>query len=432
MNREVLYDVPYSFYGQVMDAIWCKDPEVVLAGPSDTSKTTAFLYKIHRTAVKYPKAQIAIIRKVKNDLIGTCLHSFKRDFLEPYAPYVTWYGGEYPQWYDYPNGSRIWIGGLDDPGKTLSAERDLVYWNQCEEGTVSDWEYLTRITTGRGAVVPFPQIIGDCNPASSTHWILQRRDAGKLSFFEATHWDNPQLYDPATGEITEVGERRIGRLRNLTGVRYKRLYQGLWAAPEGVIYDIYDDDRNKVKAFPIPRLWPRVVGVDPLGESVAALWVAFDPKDKCLHAYREYVEPFGVTTAQHVRNILDLVRLSQETILAFVGGGPSERQPRTDWASYGLPLIEPPFWDVWAGIDRVYNLLKDGKLKVHDCCVNLLSEIGDYRRVQNKRTGEFTDAIYNKEAYHLCDCARYAIAWLSGGEAPTQVVYRPVQIGQQY
>jgi hypothetical protein len=229
---------------------------------------------------------------------------------------------------------------------------------------------------------------------------LQRRDAGKLTFFKSTHRDNPELFDPATGEITSAGEKRISRLQNLTGVRYKRLYQGLWAAPEGVIYDIYDDARHKVKSFPIPPLWARAVGIDPMGADIAAIWVAFDPRDKCLHAYREYMEPFGVTSSQHVGNILRTVERSGETILAFVGGGPSERQPRTDWVGYGLPLIEPPFYDVWAGIDRIYNLLATDKLKIHDCCVNLLAEIGDYRRVQNKRTGEFSDTIFNKAAYH--------------------------------
>lgn len=410
----------------------CQDPEVILAGPADSGKTISLLAKLHLCAGKYPGAQISIVRKVKRDLIGAALLTWKRDILDVCAPFVTHYGGESPQWYDYPNGSRIWVGGLDDPGKTLSSERDLVYVNQAEELTVGDWEYLTRVTTGRGARMPYTQLIGDCNPAGPTHFILQRRDASKLTFFESFHKDNPSIYDPETGEIRPGSVGRIARLDNLTGVRYKRLRKGLWAAPEGAIYDIYDDVRHKVKSFPIPRLWPRVVGIDPVGAYIAALWVAFDPKDRVLHAYREYVEPFGVTTPQHVKNILNIVKQNGETILAFVGGGPSERQPRADWEGYGLPILEPPFWDVWVGIDRVYNLLSEGRLKIHDCCVNLIGEIGDYRRVQNKRTGEFTDAIYNKDAYHGLDTLRYAIAWLSGGEAPTQIVYRPERIGVQY
>ncbi|HUX75022.1 MAG TPA: hypothetical protein VMY40_00100, partial [Anaerolineae bacterium] len=112
--------------------------------------------------------------------------------------------------------------------------------------------------------------------------------------------------------------------------------------------------------------------------------------------------------------------------------GPSERQQRTDWADYAIPLVEPPFWDVWAGIDRIINLLTERRLKIHDCCVNLISEIGDYRRVQNKKTGEFTDVIYNKGAYDCLDATRYGVAWLTGGEEMAQVVYRPELIGRQY
>ena len=85
------YDYPYTFHGGNLGAISCKEPEVVLAGPSDTGKTLAMLYKIHRCALKlkYSGAQISIVRKVKADLLGSCLQTFKRDILEPYAPYVT-------------------------------------------------------------------------------------------------------------------------------------------------------------------------------------------------------------------------------------------------------------------------------------------------------------------------------------------------------
>ena len=102
-----------------------------------------------------------------------------------------------------------------------------------------------------------------------------------------------------------------------------------------------------------------------------------------------------------------------ETIWAWFGGGPSERQQRVDFSAAGIPLTAPGVTDVWAGIDRVYNLLKEHRLLIHDCCVNLISEIGSYSRKKNKSSGEFTDAIENKEAYHGIDSLRYAIAGAS-------------------
>lgn len=417
--------LPYSFYGQVREAVLCRDPEVMIAGPADSGKTIAILWKLHVLALKYAGAHFSIIRKVKSDLEGTALRTFKRDILSK-APYVVPYGGQRPEWYDYPNGSRIWIGGLDKPGKTLSAERDVIYVCQAEQLSMMDWEYLTRCVTGRGAVVPYTQLVGDCNPASPTHWILSRRNDGRLTFFESTHRDNPELWNHEQEDWTEEGKKRLYLLkRGLSGSRLKRLFYGLWVAPEGAIYSNFDEEIHKIASFEPPRLWPRFVGVDPFGAYIAAIWLAYDPQSQKLNVYREYIEPFGITTQQHVQNILELSR--KETIFAWVGGGPSERQARMDFAGYGLPLLEPPVSDVWAGIDRVNELLLSNKLVIHDCCPNLLSEIGDYRR--KLRNGEPTNVIEEKEKYHAVDCLRYICAYLTAPVEQREVVDYSVQIG---
>ena len=432
---------PYQFYGGNKEAMECRDQEVISEGGADTGKTLSYLYKLHKCALTYPGAQISIIRKVRQDLYGTILLTWERDIWKPYAPFVQAYGGARPSEFSYPNGSRIWIGGLDRPGQTLSGERDLIYVAQAEEITVGDWEYLIRMATGRGARMPWTQVCGDCNPASHTHWILQRWNQGNgpLRLFKTVHRDNPALYDQETGQITPAGEKRLAALRRLTGHRLKRLYYGVWAPPEGAIFSMYEDETHKVEAFPIPRLWPRFVGVDPFGAKVAAVWVAFDPQGQALHVYREYCEPFGVTTGEHVKRILVLSGYSEtgsatgqaEQIFAWVGGGPSERQARLDFSGFGLPLVASPVSDVWAGIGRIQGLMREGRLFIHDCCVNLLSEIGDYRRKQNRRTGEFTDDVENKEAYHGIDSLRYVLGFLtgSGEETRDQVVDYSVPIG---
>lgn len=418
----------------------------------NTGKTLSLLYKIHRCAEQYPGAQFSILRKVRAHLYGTVIVTWKRDILALLPPdYLQVYGGETPLHHTYPNGpdasrpyeggSRIWFGGLDNPGQTLSGERDIIYVVQAEEITVSDWEYLIRMASGRGAVMPYSQVIGDCNPASSQHWILQRwnQGNGSLRLFKTTHRDNPTLFNPETGNVTPAGEKRLAALRRLTGHRLKRLYYGVWAPPEGAIFSMYEEETHKVKAFEIPRLWPRFVGVDPFGAKIAAVWVAYDPQGMALHVYREYVQPFGITTGEHVKQILALAGYTErgaptssaEQIFAWVGGGPSERQARTDFTGFGLPLIESPVKDVWAGIGRIQGLMREGKLFVHDCCVNLLSEIGDYRRKQNRRTGEFEDKIEAKESYHCIDGLRYVIAFLTGSGEETQdeVVDYSVRIG---
>lgn len=416
----------YTPYGKVREAFCCKDPEMILSGPADTGKTLGLLHKLHACACKYPGASIVIARKQLTDTYSTVLVTFREQVLGKNSP-VDIYGGEKAQWFNYPNDSRIWVAGLDKPGKVLSAEHDIIYVNQAEEISLPDWETLTTRTTGRAGHIPYNQTIGDCNPGPPTHWIKSRARTGALTLIESGHKDNPELYEPLTGELTPEGEKRLGALKRLSGSRLQRLYHGLWAAPEGAIYDVFDEEKHKVVAFPPPVAWPRAVGIDPYGAFVAAVWVAWDPMAQMLNVYREYYEPFGVTTGGHAQNILTASRY--EPVFAWVGGAPGERQQRIDFTGSGIPLQRPPVGDVWAGIDRVYGLLKDFKLVIHDCCVNLLSEIGSYRR--KLRDGQPTERIEDKEAFHLLDALRYVITYLTDAQQ-TEVVYQPIQIGRDW
>ena len=414
----------YTPYGGVREFMLCRDPEHIIMGSAETGKSLGACWKLHLLALKYPGTQLAIVRKTQRSMIGSILQTWEKQVIVD-AP-VRIYGGNSPQWYDYPNGSRVFVGGMDNPDKVLSSERDAILVNQPEELSLPEWEILTTRVTGRAGNMPYSFVCGDGNPGPPTHWIKSRAESGALTLIESTHRDNPTLYDQATGELTPRGRRTLETLDRLTGARKKRLRYGLWASPEGAIYEIFDEERHKAKSFPIPRTWPCVVGIDPLGAYVGAVWGAYDPVGRILHIYREYLKPFGVTTPAHASAILELSH--GETVFAWVGGGPSERQARLDWQAAGVPLIDPPNLGVWEGIDRVVQLLADGALVVHDCCPNLLSEIGSYRR-KLTRGGEPTEAIENKDEYHGLDCLRYLVAWLTGSAETSEVVYRPKRIG---
>lgn len=419
------FNIPCNFYGETKKALLCRDDEIVLAGPADTGKTFAWLWKLHTLAMKYPGAQFAIVRKVKSDMTGSVLHTFKRDFLEPYAPFVKPYGGQVPQWYDYPNGSRIWVGGMDKPGATLSSERDVIFVCQAAQLSLTDWEFLTRCVTGRGAVMPYTQLIADCNPTHPTSWIIARGKEGKLTRFNSSHRNNPQIYNQETGELTLVGERRLRTLSNMTGVRRKRLFLGLWAAPEGAIYGMFDEELHKCQAFPIPPAWGKFAGVDPVGAFVGALWIAYDAAGRKFHVYREYCEPFGIPTKQHVDDII--TANAGDLVAWWTCGGPSERQQRLDFTSHGLPVCTPGISDVWSGIDRVVEGLTSNEIVIHDSCPKLLDEIGSYRRKMGKDGEPMENTIVDKDTYHMLDCLRYALV---GPEAQEQdeIIYQPVRI----
>jgi hypothetical protein len=250
----------------------------IISGPFETGKTWAALYRLDSEARAHPKAQYALVRKVRNDMDGTVLVTWRK--IIAMRGGVGTFGGEKVQFYDYPNGARVWVGGLDRPEKTLSGERDGIYVNQTEELDEADWEMLTRSTTGRGAVTDHPMLFGDCNPGPEDHWIIQRRDAGQLVMLESKHEDNPTLYD--AGQITEQGRLTMADLDSMTGARYWRGRMGIWVGAEGQHFEAWDEKRHVIEP-PYPQitgdwlLWGAldygfahplasgVLGLDPLG-----------------------------------------------------------------------------------------------------------------------------------------------------------------------
>lgn len=220
------------------EAVESKEHEVMLSGPAETGKTFALCIKAHTICAMVPGAQGAIVRKTAASLTGTVIRTFNRIIKN--TPVKT-FGGETPSRYIYPNGSVIWLGGMDNPNRVLSSERDFIYPCQAEELTLDDWEMLVTRCTGRGAVIESPQLFGDCNPAGSMHWIRQRAKAGVLRLLISKHKDNPTLYDDV-GWITQQGKRSLAALQALTGVRRKRLLEGIWATAEGAVYDNFDPE----------------------------------------------------------------------------------------------------------------------------------------------------------------------------------------------
>ncbi len=231
--------------------------------------------------------------------------------------------------------------------------------------------------------------------------VLQHREvgAGTVDFThnEAVGIDLIQ-YDSIINPLFSIEEYE-GARAELAPDEFAMQYRGRITKLRTLVFDCFDPVLHKKPEFTPPMAWPRMVGIDPMGQRVAALWAAWDDKAEQLHIYREYYEPFGLSTTEHAMNILRLG--SMERILLYVGGGPSERQARADFSAVGIPLQEPPIADVAAQISRIYRLIKEGVLVIHENCEFLIDEIESY---QYKRgpDGNPTKDILNKELYHLC------------------------------
>jgi PBSX family phage terminase large subunit len=218
---------PYAPHG-THRAYWPnRDLIVLVDGPAGTGKTISILNRLIAQTEKYPGMRALLVRKTRTSLSETILATFE-DKVLPEGHYLL-DGADRMQraHYEWANGSRWILGGLDKPTKLFSGEFDIVYLAEAIEATQDEATSLLRAL--RSGVMPYQQLIMDTNPGPHTHWLKRWADDGKLTRFRSTHSDNPYL-TPAY----------LAGLQRMEGALYQRMYLGNWVSAEGTVYELKD------------------------------------------------------------------------------------------------------------------------------------------------------------------------------------------------
>jgi hypothetical protein len=270
---------------------------------------------------------------------------------------------------------------LDNPDLLLSSEFDIIYVCQAEQLTEADWETIGTRCTGRGSVVAHPQIFGDCNPAGTNHWIPRRAKEGRLTLINTTHKDNPALYDDA-GNMTPDGKIRLDNLKNsLSGVRYKRLVEGLWSTAEGAVYDLFNPtiDGPHVRERDDSEFVHWYLAMDEgFTNPQTCLLVGMD-SDRRLHVAREFYVT-GMLESDIVAQALGWYREKACTMVVVDKAAPSLIAALVN---AGMNATGGDKGLINNGIRKMQDRLKvqaDGRsrLTVDPSCVNTISEFESY------------------------------------------------------
>jgi phage terminase large subunit len=369
----------FTPYGAARDFFYSKEPEIIISGPYDTGKTLTALHKLNILLAMFPKSRGLMTRKTYKSLVNSAVVTFEervhggRIGMPGYP--ITKLGKSAPDWYDYPNGSRLVLGGMDNPAKTLSAEYDFGYVNQAEELLEDEWQALTRACSGRAGNAPYTQLMGDCNPDVPRHWILKRP---RLKLYESRHEDNPTIYDQATGEL--IAPERMEALDAMTGVRYKRGRLGLWVGREGQVYE-FDPAVHLINREDCPR-FVRLYRVIDFGYTnpFACQWWGED-SDGRLYMYREiYMSQRTVKV-----HSLQIKELSVGETYACPAICDHDAEDRATLEENGIPTIAADK-RVSVGIEKVQERLKvagDGKPRIFIVRDSLVEV--DQRMIELKR-----------------------------------------------
>jgi len=409
--------------------MYCKAKEVLIEGPAGTGKTRATLEKIFILCEKYANLRIAICRRTRESMSETVLATWEEKVVP--AGHVCIRGArsdtiqrQKRSIYAFPNGSRIVIGGLDKPSRIMSSDYDVIYVAEATEITEDAWEYL--LTRLRNHKLPYQQGIADCNPDVPGHWLNRRADTDKMTRLASRHGDN-----------LSVTEDYLLILDGLTGVRRKRLKDGLWAAAEGVVYDEWDqtvhivpfipditDDRGKPTRKP-PDHWRIVAGVDfGFSNPFCFLWATINPITQQIVVFRELYHTKRIIE-DHAETVKKLSR-GERIELAACDWSPGERLT-LDRA--GIPTVRA-YKDKTAGIEAVRARLRtqaygqpgivfltdilhemDHSLDERKLPVSVVQEVPGYAYKDYNPSKPVQEEPIDRDN-HGCDAVRYLVCYV--------------------
>lgn len=410
---------PFAPYGANFEVFRRRDRELVIEGPADTGKSRACLEKLHIAMTKYPGAQGAMIRKTRNSLRMAAQVTYERH-VRPEGASRLWGDAEYR----YPNKSVIYLLGMDDPEKIKSMELDMAYVQEASELNEEDWEILTTRITGRGAVMPYVQLLADMNPVDPGFFLYAREKAGRVTFLQVRHEDNPS-----------ITPERIEALEGLTGYRHKRLRLGLRVAAEGMYFEEWEPELHLVDSVAIGKDWPRWIAVDyGFAAPFCCLWLTRSPSTRQIYLYRE-IYATGVRDEEQATAILDA---NDGAPLRLAIGDPSMFAERREaklpsiasvYQAAGIPLC-PGTNNRKQGWAEVRRLLAHDKgppilQVVRGACPNLIRTLPAMVR-DPLDPEDLADAIKGvKTEDHAVDCLRYAVMF----EGPANEAVEAVRFG---
>lgn len=260
--------------------------------------------------------------------------------------------------------------------------------------------------------VPGARLLGTTNPDGPAHWLkakfLNRASELDLGSWHFTLDDNPSL-DP----------KYVAALKaEYVGLWYRRFVLGEWCLAEGVVYDMWDQERHVVDILPAMERW-LAVGIDHGTKNPFSAILIGLGQDGCLYAASEWrhdstMARRQMTDAEYsaaVRGWLAELGVTPQWIVVDPSAAGFVEQLHRDGLS-------PAGADnsVMDGIRTVASLLAAGRLRVHRSCTGLIQEFPGY--AWDDTAAEKGEDKPIKLADHSLDALRYAVR-------TTEALWRP-------
>jgi len=245
----------------------------LIDGGSRSGKTFICIYAICVRALKYKNSRHCVLRLRFNHAKTSLCNDTIPKVLRTCFPSLVDLVKENKQYsyYTFPNGSELWVGGLDDKArveKILGNEYGTMYFNECSQIDFNAYEIaITRLAQkveGMKLLALF-----DCNPPSIKHWTY-------IMWYKFLNYEDhipmkkevkkryKVLKINPSDNLENVGDSYLEILEGMSEARKKRFMHGEYSTgAEGALFSVSNIHKNRMQKKDVPDYIHCGVGVDP-------------------------------------------------------------------------------------------------------------------------------------------------------------------------
>lgn len=298
------------------------------------------------------------------------------------------------------NGSEIALKGSENEDNLVGSGLHFVVLDEFSLIKAHVWQKIVRPmltdTLGRALFIGTPR--------GKNHfwelWLKGQKKENNYSSYSFGTKDNPYI------QPEEIEEAR----HQLNERYFRQEYEASFEDYTGLIWPEFTFD-SVIEPIAIEPWWETFGSIDPaISGTTAALFCAVN-EDGMLYVTGEFYDQ-----NKRVSEVSEVIK--NKCSRWYIDPASKERNTTKDghlyslydeYSDYGINPL-PAINDVDAGINRVAEYFKKGKIKIFKTCTNLIYELERYHWAEEKETvaGVMKPKPY-KSNDHACDALRYAI-----------------------
>ena len=243
---------------------------IELVGGARSGKTWLLCRAIALRAMKGKGSRHLIARLRFNHVKRSIMRDTMPKVLETYLPGVPVRLNKAEFFWQFPNGSEVWLGGLDEKERTekiLGQEYVTIYLNEASEIKWSAVE-LVKTRLAQNVEGLKQKMYVDCNPPLSSHWTnrIFVRKTDPIPPYDPL--PDPENYSwiriNPSDNAANLSDEFLESLQNLSSRAKARFWAGEWGSEtENALWTEESISKWRVRSY--PDLQRVVVGVDPSG-----------------------------------------------------------------------------------------------------------------------------------------------------------------------